>query len=74
VRIVEAGEAYTLEELARLYLDAGVDARRVLELATKNLEIKRDRSALEALEAARRAAGRSEADSPSPSTKPAGRS
>jgi tetratricopeptide (TPR) repeat protein len=57
-RIVDAGEAYTLQELARLYLDAGVNADRAMELATRNLEVKRDRSASETLEAARRASGR----------------
>jgi tetratricopeptide (TPR) repeat protein len=62
--VLNAGEGYTLEELARLYLDAGVNAGRALELATLNLEIKRDRSAMQTLEAARRAASRPEAASP----------
>ena len=65
-RILEAGEAYALEELARLYLDAGRNADRALELATKNLQFKRDRSAMETLEAARRAVERSEEAPPSP--------
>lgn len=56
--VLEAGEVYTVEELARLYLDADVNADRAFELATKNIEWKRDRSASETLEAARRAAGR----------------
>jgi hypothetical protein len=52
--------------VARLYLDAGRNADRALELATKNLKFKRDRSAMETLEAARRAVERSEEASPSP--------
>lgn len=46
-RILEAGEIYSLESLARLYLDAGVNREEAKELARRNLEFKRDRSALE---------------------------
>jgi tetratricopeptide (TPR) repeat protein len=46
-RILDAGEIYSLESLARLYLDAGVNLEEAKELARRNLEFKRDRSAVE---------------------------
>ena len=46
-RILEAGEIYSLESLARLYLDAGVNRDEARALAHRNLEFKRDRSAVE---------------------------
>lgn len=46
-RILEAGEIYSLESLARLYLDAGVNLEEAKALARRNLEFKRDRSAVE---------------------------
>jgi tetratricopeptide (TPR) repeat protein len=46
-RILDDGEIYSLESLARLYLDAGVNLEEAKELARRNLEFKRDRSALE---------------------------
>ncbi|MGR9108656.1 MAG: hypothetical protein ACU843_17195, partial [Gammaproteobacteria bacterium] len=49
-RILAAGEIYALETLARLYADAGVKLARAEELATRNLEWKRDRKARETLE------------------------
>jgi tetratricopeptide (TPR) repeat protein len=48
-RILAAGEVFTLEAQARLYADAGVKLERAEELAQKNLEHKRDRSAYETL-------------------------
>lgn len=45
--ILEAGEIYSLESLARLYLDAGVNLEEAKDLARRNLEFKRDRTALE---------------------------
>jgi len=44
-RALEAGEVYSLEELARLYADAGVHLDEALALATRNLEYKRDAGA-----------------------------
>lgn len=46
-RILDAGEIYSLESLARLYLDAGVNLEEARDLARRNLEFKRDRSAAE---------------------------
>lgn len=46
-RILDAGEIYSLESLARLYLDAGVNREEARALAHRNLEFKRDRSAVE---------------------------
>ncbi len=46
-RILDAGEIYSLESLARLYLDAGVNLEEAKALARRNLEFKRDRSAVE---------------------------
>ena len=48
-RILAAGEVFALEAQARLYADAGVKLARAEELAQKNLEHKRDRSAYETL-------------------------
>lgn len=45
-RILDAGGIYSLESLARLYLDAGVNLEEAKELARRNLEFKRDRSAV----------------------------
>lgn len=56
---IEAGEAYTLEGMALLLAEAGVDLDEAVALATRNLEWKRDAAAREALEFAReRLAGR----------------
>jgi hypothetical protein len=44
-RILAAGEFFALEAQARLYADAGVKLERAEELAQKNLQHKRDRSA-----------------------------
>ena len=46
-RILDAGEIYSLESLARLYLDAGVNLEEARALARRNLEFKRDRGAVE---------------------------
>lgn len=59
-RVLEAGEVYSLEPLARLYLDAGVKGDEARELARRNLELKRDRSAVELAEALAVAAPRME--------------
>ncbi|HKI02279.1 MAG TPA: hypothetical protein VKK31_09880 [Thermoanaerobaculia bacterium] len=45
-RILDAGEIYSLESLARLYLDAGANLEEARALARRNLEFKRDRSAI----------------------------
>ena len=50
-RILEAGEIYSLESLAHLYLDAGVNREEAQALARRNLEFKRDRSAIELAQA-----------------------
>lgn len=55
-RVIDAGEDYTLEAQARLLAQAGVDVDLALALALRNLEVKRDRAAYEALEMARQAA------------------
>ena len=39
---VPAGQIYTLEGLARLYCDAGIQLDRALGLAQQNLNFKRD--------------------------------
>lgn len=44
--ILDAGEIYSLESLARLYLDAGVNLEEAKALARRNLEFKKDRSAI----------------------------
>ncbi|RIK64233.1 MAG: hypothetical protein DCC65_14545 [Planctomycetota bacterium] len=44
-RALDAGEIYTLEALARLYLAAGVHRTRAADLARRNLEFKKDRPA-----------------------------
>jgi hypothetical protein len=49
-RIAAAGEIFALETQARLYADAGVKLERAEQLALRNLEAKRDRSARETLE------------------------
>jgi tetratricopeptide (TPR) repeat protein len=49
-RIVQAGEVHSLDALARLYCDAGVELERGLRLARRNFEFKKDRSAREILE------------------------
>ncbi|HEX6899288.1 MAG TPA: hypothetical protein VF789_06220 [Thermoanaerobaculia bacterium] len=46
-RILDGGEIYSLESLAHLYLDAGVNHEEAKALARRNLEFKRDRSAIE---------------------------
>ncbi len=50
-RILDAGEIYSLESLAHLYLDAGVNQEEAQALARRNLEFKRDRSAIELAQA-----------------------
>lgn len=45
-RVLGAGEIYSLEPLARLYLDAGVNLEEAKTLARRNLEFKKDRSAV----------------------------
>ena len=47
LRVLEAGEVYTLEPLARLYLEAGVKGEEARALARRNLDFKRDRGAVE---------------------------
>jgi hypothetical protein len=42
---LDAGEVYTLEALARLYLAADVRLAEALELARRNLDYKRDAAA-----------------------------
>lgn len=46
-KAIDAGEVYTLEALAMLYLEAGESIERVRPLATENHKYKRDRSAVE---------------------------
>ena len=41
-RAIDAGQIYTLEGLARLYCDAGIQLDRALSLAQQNLNFKRD--------------------------------
>jgi tetratricopeptide (TPR) repeat protein len=53
LKAIDAGEVYTLEALARLYLDAKVHPDRALDLARRNLEYKRDRAAHAVLNLAR---------------------
>lgn len=53
---LEAGEIFPLEALASLYLDSPGHEQEALRLATRNVEFKRDRSARQILEAARKAA------------------
>jgi len=52
-RPIAAGEVYTLEGLARLLAEAGVDLDAAVALAARNLEWKRDAAAHEALSLAR---------------------
>jgi tetratricopeptide (TPR) repeat protein len=56
-RILAAGESFALEAQARLYADARVKLERAEELAQKNLEHKRDRSAYETLAYVRKQRG-----------------
>lgn len=51
-RAIDRGEVYTLEGLARLYLDAGIHPERARILAEENLRFKRDRAARRTLEQA----------------------
>ena len=44
-RAIDRGEIYTLEALARLYLDAAIHPERARALAEENLRFKRDRGA-----------------------------
>lgn len=46
-KAIDAGEVYTLEALAMLYLEAGESVERVRSLAMENYKYKRDRSAVE---------------------------
>lgn len=46
-KAIDAGEVYTLEALAMLYLEAGESIERVRPLVTENFKYKRDRSAVE---------------------------
>jgi len=50
-RAIDAGEVYTLEALAKLYLHAGRNLESALALARENIRWKRDRSARETLAA-----------------------
>jgi hypothetical protein len=45
-RVLDAGEIYALEGLARLYAEHGVHLEEAAALSTRNLAYKRDRSAL----------------------------
>lgn len=60
-RVLDAGEIYTLEALARLYCDAGVHLEEARRLAEENLRYKRDRSARRALECVEEAVRRPQA-------------
>ena len=61
---LEAGEIFPLEALASLYLDSPGHEQEAVRLATRNLEFKRDRSARETLEAAKKAAEAAAASPP----------
>ncbi|MCA9243640.1 MAG: hypothetical protein KDA32_06785 [Phycisphaerales bacterium] len=51
-RVIDAGEVYTLEALAKLYVAAEVNLEAARDLAKRNLEFKRDASAMRAYEEA----------------------
>lgn len=50
---IAAGEVYTLGALAQLYLDDGSNLDRALELAEKNIQVKKDAEAIATLDALR---------------------
>jgi hypothetical protein len=49
LKILSKGEVFSLECLAKLYAEAGVNLEQAEKYALRNLEIKQDRSAREAL-------------------------
>ena len=57
LRAIEAGEVYSLDALANLYCEAGVNLDRAVALARRNLQFKRDAAAQEVLARALEKAG-----------------
>lgn len=62
-KAIDAGEVYTLEALASLYLEAGASLDRAEQLARENLNYKKDRAATELLEQILAARGKEPAES-----------
>lgn len=54
MKAVQAGEVYTLEILARLYLDSDLNTKRAVEFALRNYKHKRDASAQAILDTSQR--------------------
>ena len=62
-RAIDAGEVYTLEALASLYLEAGASLDRAEQLARRNLDYKKDLAARELLDQILAARGKNPAAS-----------